>query len=103
MKVTESATVREELVGALRSASEHNRSDVVAPAAVLWTDKGRHWESVVPGLREDVPLLTLGGYEPEALTGPAIWLRCVIAGVLPEIEPPEGTPSCTCPASGDPI
>ncbi len=100
MKVTESATVREELVGALRSASEHNRSDVVAPAAVLWTDKGRHWESVVPGLREDVPLLTLGGYEPEALTGPAIWLRCVIAGTLPEIELPEGTPVLYLPGVG---
>lgn len=99
-KVTAGATVCEELIGALRSASEHNRSDVVEPAAVLWTDKGRHWESVVPRLREAIPFLTLGGYEPEALTGPAIWLRCVIAGALPEVELPEGTPILYLPGIG---
>src|SRR4051794_16828971 len=86
------ATVREELLGALRSASEHNRSDVVPPAAVLWTDRERRWEPVIPSLREELPLLTLGRYDPEALTGPAIWLRCVLVGTLPEVDLPEGTP-----------
>lgn len=85
-------TVREELLGALRSTSEHNRSDVVLPAAVLWTDRERRWETVVPSLREELPLLTFGPYEPEALTGPAIWLRCALAGTLPEVDLPEGTP-----------
>jgi len=47
---------------------------------------------VVPRLRGQLPLLTLGPYAPDAFTGPAIWLRCVIAGTIPEVELPEGTP-----------
>ncbi len=86
------ATPREALLGALGFAAEYNRSDVVPPAAVLWTDKERRWEAVVPGLRERLPLLTLGPYDREALTGPAIWLRCALAGALPEVELPDGTP-----------
>ncbi len=74
---------------ALRAASGYNR-DVAPPAAVLWTDKERRWEGVVPRLRGDLPVLTLGPYAPDTLTGPAIWLRCVIAGTLPEVELPTG-------------
>lgn len=84
--------MREELLGVLRSASEHNRSDAVPPAVVLWTDRERRWEPVIPSLRGELILLTFGPYEPEALTGPAIWLRCVLAGTLPEVDLPEGTP-----------
>ncbi len=75
----------------LRAACHYNRADAAPPAAVLWTDKERRWESVVPRLRS-LSVLTLGPYEPESLTGPAIWLRCVIAGTLPESKLPEGTP-----------
>ena len=85
-------TVHAVLLDALRSATSHNRSDGVAPAVVLWTDKERHWQPVLPRLRGELPLLTLGPYAPDALTGPAIWLRCVIAGTLPEVELPDGTP-----------
>jgi len=84
-------TVHAALLDALRSAVSHNRSDGVAPAAVLWTDKERHWESVIPRLRGELPLLTLGPYNPEALTGPAIWLRCAMAGTLAEVELLDGT------------
>ncbi|MBA3426619.1 MAG: BREX-1 system phosphatase PglZ type B [Rubrobacter sp.] len=93
-------TVREALVAALRSASEHNRSDVVAPETVLWTDRERRWEPVIPLLREEIPLLTLGPYGPETLTGPAIWLRCALAGTLPEIDLPGGTPVVYLPGVG---
>jgi hypothetical protein len=34
-------------------------------------------------------LFTLGEYNPEEKTGPAIWLRCVIERSLPDIELPE--------------
>jgi hypothetical protein len=40
-----SATPREALLDALRSATSHNRSRTAWLAAVLWTDKERHWES----------------------------------------------------------
>ena len=86
------ATVRAAVLDALRSAKSHNHSDGVAPATILWTDKERHWESVIPRLRGELPLLTLGPYAPDALTGPAIWLRCVIADTLPEVDLPEGRP-----------
>lgn len=95
-------TLREALRAALRSASEHNSTDTVAPAAVLWTDRERWWESVVPELREGLPLLTLGAYEPRTLTGPAIWLRCALAGTLPELKMAEGTPIVYLPGVGRP-
>lgn len=94
------ATSYEALLDALRSAASHNRSDGVAPAAVLWTDRERHWETVVPHLRSELPLLTLGQYNPEALTGPAIWLRCAMAGTLAGVELLDGTPVIYLPGVG---
>lgn len=58
------ATPLDALRGALRAASGYNRADAAPPAAVLWTDKERRWESIVPRLRGDVPILTLGPYAP---------------------------------------
>ncbi len=92
MKSSTVATPYEALLDALRSATSHNRSDGVAPAAVLWTDRERHWETVIPLLRSELPLLTLGPYNPDELTGPAIWLRCAMAGTLAEVELLDGTP-----------
>lgn len=45
-----------------------------------------------------MPLLTLGDYEPDEMTGPAIWLRCAIAGTLPEVGLDEGTPLVYLPS-----
>src|SRR2546428_173705 len=79
-------TVFEALVGALRGASEYNRADQTRPAAVVWTDKERQWECLAPRLRAELPLLTLGPYDPGERIGPAIWLRCMIARTLPEAD-----------------
>jgi hypothetical protein len=63
----------------LAHAARYNPGDVVAPAAVLWTDADSQWRPVVEQLRGLMPeLLTLGDYRAETRTGPAIWLRCVI-------------------------
>lgn len=70
-------TVREVLEQLLRDQARHNRNDMVAPAAILWTDKAKAWAPVIAILRTSLPILTLGDYQPEALTGPAIWLRCI--------------------------
>jgi len=94
------ATVHAALLDALRSATSHNRSDGVPPTAVLWTDRERHWETVIPHLRSELPLLTLGPYDPDKLTGPAIWLRCAMAGTLAEVELPDGTPVIYLPGVG---
>lgn len=78
----------------LRSSASYNSNIQVAPSVVLWTDKLREWESALPLLRAALPeLLVIGNYEPEKRQGPAIWLKCVIEGVLPEFAlPTDKTP-----------
>lgn len=84
-------TVIETLVQSLEKAARHNPSDVVPPAVILWTDHDAQWLPIIPQLRQLAPqLLTLGEYQPDQRTGPAIWLRTVVDGALPEIEIPEG-------------
>ena len=86
-------TVIEALVSSLGAAGAHNPADVDEPAAVLWTDREAQWQPVIPHLRRLMPqLLTLGEYEPHERCGPAIWLRCVIAGALDAPDIPAGTP-----------
>ena len=78
-------TVLDAVLNSLRRASRYNRSDQESPAVVLWTDKDRQWEPLLPRLRASLPqLLTLGPYDPSTLTGPAIWIKCMIARTLPE-------------------
>ncbi len=63
----------------------------VAPAAILWTDPGREWSTVLPVLRRETSrtILTLGDYEPDSHTGPAIWIRWKLDGAgLPERRTP---------------
>jgi len=95
-----SATTYEALLDALRFTAGHNRADAVPPAAVLWTDRDRWWEEMMPRMRGELPLLTLGPYDPETLTGPAIWLRCALAGTLPDLVLPEGIPVIYLPGVG---
>src|SRR6185295_16573218 len=73
------STLLEAVRASLAYAARYNSGDVVAPAAVLWTDTDGQWRPSVDQLRPLMPeLLTLGDYDAEAQTGPAIWLRCVI-------------------------
>ncbi len=90
-----SLTFLEALVEALRRAGNYNRNDQAAPVAVLWPDKERQWESLLPLLREKLPILTFGPYQPAALIGPAYWLRCMLERTLPgtaELLPEDTTP-----------
>lgn len=78
------------LIKSLRTSAHYNPDIQVAPACILWPDKDRQWEMVIPRLQAEMPeLLVLGDYEPEKRTGPAIWLRCVIGGGLDDISLPE--------------
>jgi len=91
--MTTPATFLGALVDALRQAGIYNRNDQVPPAAVLWPDKERQWEALAPLLREGLPLLTLGSYDPVQGIGPAYWLRCMIARTLPgDTLPEDATP-----------
>lgn len=79
----------EHLVKSLRDSAIFNSEVQVAPACILWPDKDRHWEAVIPRLQNELSeLMVLGAYAPENRTGPAVWLRCVIAGKAPDVSLP---------------
>ena len=69
----------------IQKASSFNSGVQAGPAVILWPDAYRQWGSAVRLLHETWPhLLILGDYDPTKKTGPAIWLKCMIAKLLPE-------------------
>jgi hypothetical protein len=85
-------TILDAIIQSLGRAGEYNRDDQIPPAVILWPDKEHQWEPLLPVLRERLPqLLTLGPYAANSKTGPAIWMRCMIARTLPEAKWPEKT------------
>ncbi len=80
------STMLEAVIDSLHSASSHQPGVDEKPAALLWADPRGEWRPLVPLLRERLPqLLTLGDYDPATRTGPAIWLKCVIARLIDEV------------------
>lgn len=91
--MTDSLSFYEAFLAALSRAADYNKADQTPPVAILWTDRDRQWEPLLPRLRAELPLLTLGPYDPSTRIGPAIWLRCMIARTLPEADwPADQTP-----------
>jgi len=85
-------TVIEHIATSIRESARYDPDVQVAPFCILWPDKARQWETIVPRLRGVMPeLLALGSYNAEERTGPAIWIRCAIAGTLAEVSIPSGT------------
>ena len=83
------STILEAIRDSLGFAGRFNSGDAVAPAAILWTDADGEWRPVAARLRSLMPeLLTLGAFDPEQRTGPAIWMRCVIEGTLDDPKLP---------------
>jgi len=84
--------VIDRLQNAVRGAAAHNPEVQVKPACILWPDPDRQWEAVVPQLQDALPeMVVFGDYAPERRTGPAIWLRCAIAGTLDGVDFPVGS------------
>ena len=80
--MTESSTLIQAVANALKEAANVNSSVQVKPFVVLWTDAEGQWESVLTRLYKECPgLMRLGHYEPDARQGPAIWLKCAVAGM----------------------
>lgn len=76
--------VIDRLVKAIRSAAVYNSDVQVAPACILWPDRDRQWEAIIPRMQIELPeLFVFGEYDIEKRTGAAIWLRCVLAGKIP--------------------
>jgi len=75
------------LVQAQRGAVDGNAQTSAPAVAVLWPDKDGVWASTFSRLLDVVPsLLRLGDYSAKQRTGPAIWLKCAIAGEVAEIQ-----------------
>ena len=76
-------TLTDKLIESVQAAAKVNRSLMVPPAAILWTDADRIWESAIPQLAKQLPeLFVRGVYAPEVRQGPSIWLKCAVAGKL---------------------
>ncbi len=89
---TQLGTPLARLVQQLQAAAGYNPDDVAPPAVVLWPDKAQEWTPLLTGLRAVLPqLFTLGAYAPVERTGPAIWLKCAVAGTLEGVGAPAGT------------
>ena len=81
------------LLQSVRGAAVHNPDVQAPPRCILWPDGDRQWEAAAARLRAETPeMLILGDYDVEMRSGPAIWLRCVIANKIPTIGLPGGLP-----------
>ena len=79
--------VLQHLINEVRSAAAFNSAVQAEPACILWPDPDRQWSGIIPVLQAQMSeLLVLGEYNTEKRSGPAIWLRCVIAGTVDGIE-----------------
>lgn len=76
----------EAIAQALQGAARYNKSVQARPEAILWTDAERQWEPVLSVLRGQMPIFSLGELSTSKLQGPAIWLKCAIAGQLDEVQ-----------------
>lgn len=75
------------LSAAVLAAAKGNSHAATPAAAVLWPDKEGQWLAALPALKKLMPnLCELGEYKPEQRRGPALWLKCAIAGSLPEVQ-----------------
>jgi hypothetical protein len=85
--MTNTPTLIQALAAALKDAARVNVSVQVRPAVVLWTDADAQWTPVLARLHaEGLGIAQLGAFEPEARRGPAIWLKCAAAGLIPEMS-----------------
>jgi hypothetical protein len=79
-----SKSIYDKVVHALKQAENHNSNVMVKPEVILWPDPENQWCDVIEVLQESIPhLLIYGNFEPSKKQGPAIWLKCMIAKVLP--------------------
>ena len=87
-------SIYDKVLLALKQAENHNSNLMVKPEVILWPDPENQWVDVMEVLQESLPqILIYGSYNPTKKQGPAIWLKCMIAKMLPEADwGPEVTP-----------
>jgi len=80
-------SIHDKVIQALKQAEKHNSSIMVKPEVILWTDPDKQWQPIIESLQKSYKALCgLGSYQPEKLTGPAIWLKTVISGQLTDCD-----------------
>ncbi|HPD66439.1 MAG TPA: BREX-1 system phosphatase PglZ type B [Bacteroidia bacterium] len=78
-------SIYDKVIKALKQAEQHNSSIMVKPEVILWPDPEKQWSEVIPIMQEDLPqLISYGKYNPDQKQGPSIWIKCMVARVLPE-------------------
>jgi hypothetical protein len=67
----------------LLTATRHHAGVEERPAAILWTDADGQWQPVVKKLQERLPQLVMfGPYDAAKRSGPAVWLKCIVARTI---------------------
>lgn len=94
-------TLSEVLAAQLRACTSVS-DGIASPVAILWCDPQSHWRTLIPTLMKSIPeLLVFGEYNPDARTGPAIWLRCMVDRALDSPAlPKDCTPVIYLPGIG---
>lgn len=78
-------SICDSVLHALQQAEKHNSHTMVKPEVILWPDAERQWQDVIPDLQATLPqLLVYGSYDAEKKHGPSIWIKCMVARLLPE-------------------
>jgi hypothetical protein len=76
-------TLLQAVEASLLAATRHHAGVEERPAAVLWTDADGQWQPVVKKLQERLPQLVMHGtYDAAKRTGPAVWLKCIVARTI---------------------
>ncbi len=76
-------TLLQAVEASLLAATWHHPGVETQPTAVLWTDADGQWQPVVKKLQERLPqLVTFGPYEAAKRSGPAVWLKCIVARTI---------------------
>lgn len=86
------STFLEVLVSSIKAAGRYRPEEEIAPAVILWPDREREWEPIIPRLREHMHLLTLGAYAAHDRAGPPAWARCMLARALADKLAPNVIP-----------
>lgn len=82
-KSKEPATLLAAVEASLLAATRHHAGVEEKPGAVLWTDADGQWQPVVKKLQERLPQLVVhGNYDEAKRTGPAVWLKCIVARTI---------------------
>jgi len=76
-------TVLDRIVASITRAGAYDSNATAAPVAILWPDPVDSWASLLPLIRADLRVLTIGPYDEESDTGPAIWVRTQLVAACP--------------------